>query len=411
MSETPTTLLQECDRPTDHALVTSLLASVEPKPPKARAQKRGMGRTFQRGGKWWIAYYLKKDGRSVEVRESAGTTEADAKRALKRRQDQLGAHRSGARPFQGPQHDRVTVWQLLESLERDYTLRGMASLQQLRAHLKHIKAYFGNDRALEVTPARVGAYMELRLHEGAANATVNREVEGLQRAFTLAVEQEVLTTMPHFKSLPEWNARQGFFERADFERMLPRLTMRGKLDTDLQDYVSWCFHTGMRAGETKSLTWADFDVEGQTIRLHAKDSKNRKGRAIPLVADLWSIVQRRVKARRLDCPYIFHRNGKRMGEFRKVWQRACEEAGVSGKLFHDFRRSAVRNMIRAGVNPDIARQISGHRTPAILSRYNIIDEDDLRGAIEQTSAYVASLPITSKVHVLRPVLAAAAGTR
>ena len=205
MSETPTAMMQECD---DHAIVAALLAPVDPKQLKARAQKRGMGRTFQRGGKWWIAYYLKKEGRSVEVRESAGTTEADAKRALKRRQDQLGAHRSGARPFQGPQHERVTVWQLLESLERDYTLRGMASLQQLRAHLNHIKASFGNDRALEVTPARVGAYMELRLQEGAANATMNREVEGLQRAFTLAVEQSVLTTMPHFKSLPEWNARR-----------------------------------------------------------------------------------------------------------------------------------------------------------------------------------------------------------
>jgi len=192
--------------------------------------------------------------------------------------------------------------------------------------------------------------------------------------------------------------------------MLPRLTRRGKPDTDLQDYVSWCFHTGMRAGETKSLTWADFDVEGQTIRLHAKDSKNRKGRAIPLVADLLSIVERRVQARRLDCPYIFHRNGKRMGEFRKVWRRACEEAGVSGKLFHDFRRSAVRNMIRAGVNPDIARQISGHRTPAIFSRYNIIDEADLRRAIEQTSGYLASLPVKSNVLLLRTV-ADATGTR
>ena len=374
-----------------------------------RAQKRGVGRIFPRGGKWWIAYYVKQEGRSVEVRESAGTTEADARRALKGRQDQLGAERIGARRFQGPDQERVTVWHLLESLERDYALRGMASLPQLHAHQKHIKTYFGNDRALAVTPARVGAYMEQRLQEGAANATVNREVEGLQRAFTLAIEQEVLSTMPHFKSLPELNARQGFFERADFERMLPRLTIRGKLDTDLQDYASWCFYTGMRAGETKSLTWADFDGESQTIRLHAKDSKNRKGRAIPLMADLLTIVERRVMARRLDCPYIFHRNGKQIGEFRKVWRRACAEAGVSGKLFHDFRRSAVRNMVRAGVNPDIARQISGHRTPAIFSRYNIIDEADLRQAIAQTSGYLASLPVKSNVLLLRTV-ADATGT-
>src|ERR1043165_7796208 len=169
---------------------------VLPRQTHPRSFKRGMGRLFQRGAKWWIAYYIKKDGRSVEVRESAGTTEADARRALKRRQDELGAHRSGARPFQGPQQERVTIWQLLENLERDYTLRGMASLPQLRAHLKHIKAYFGNERALAVLPARVGVYMERRLDEGASNATVNREVEGLQRAFALSIEQGVLTTMP-----------------------------------------------------------------------------------------------------------------------------------------------------------------------------------------------------------------------
>jgi len=339
----------------------------------------------------------------VEVRESAGTTEAEALRALKRRQDELAAHRIGARRFQGPQQERVTIWQLLENLEREYALRGIASLPQLKAHLKHIRASFENDRASEVTPARVGAYMEQRLKEGAANATVNREVEGLQRAFTLAAEQEFLTTIPHFKSLPELNARQGFVERADFEHILSRLTVRGKPDPDLQAYASWCFHTGMRAGETKSLTWADYDAESQTIRLHAKDAKNRRGRAIPLTADLLTLMEQRVKARRLDCPFIFHRNGKPMGEFRKVWRRACEEAGVSGKLFHDLRRSAVRNMVRAGVNPDIARQISGHRTPAIFSRYNIITETDLRQAVKRTSEYLASLPIKPMVQKLKAI--------
>jgi integrase len=100
--------------------------------------------------------------------------------------------------------------------------------------------------------------MERRQQDGAANATINREVEGLQRASALAVDQEVLTYAPRFKSLPEHNARQGFFERADFEAILPRLTLRNNPDTDLQDFLSWCFWTGIRTGETKALTWADF---------------------------------------------------------------------------------------------------------------------------------------------------------
>ena len=217
--------------------------------------------------------------------------------------------------------------------------------------------------------------------------------------------------MPYIKSLPEDNARQGFLDRADFEAILSRLTVRGKPDTDLQDYMAWCFFTGMRTGETKALTWADFDRETWTIRLHARDSKNRKGRAIPLENELREVIERRLAARQMDCPYIFHRRGEQMGTFRKVWKRACRAAGlvkverhpVTGQTVevypipHDCRRSAVRNMVRAGVNPDVARQISGHRTPSIFSLYNIISEDDLRQAMKRTSDYLASLPAKSNV--------------
>ena len=104
-----------------------------------------------------------------------------------------------------------------------------------------------------------------------------------------------------------------------------------------------------------------------------------------------------------------------MGDFRKVWKKACQQAGlvrterdeVTGAayeawpIFHDCRRSAVRNMVRAGVNPDIARQISGHKTGSIFSRYNIISETDLRQAIQKTSDYLATLPVKSTVHVLK----------
>lgn len=162
--------------------------------------------------------------------------------------------------------------------------------------------------------------MEMRQQEQAANATINRELEGLQRAFTLAKEYQMLTYVPYFKSLSEDNARQGFLDRAGFDAILSRLTVRGKPDTDLQEYMAWCFFTGMRTGETKALTWADFDRETWTIRLHAKDSKNRKGRAIPLENELRDVIERRMKPRQMDCPYIFHRK-----EHYPSWREARAE--------------------------------------------------------------------------------------
>src|ERR1039458_7364647 len=85
--------------------------------------------------------------------------------------------------------------------------------------------------------------------------------------------------------------------------------------------------------------------------------------------------------------YIFHRDGAPVGEFRKSWKAACKKAGVSGRLFHDLRRSAVRNMTQAGVPQAVAMKISGHKTACMFQRYNIVATDDLRTALERTERY------------------------
>jgi hypothetical protein len=98
-------------------LLQSVLAPTH-KSPKPRASIRGNGRIFQRGRRYWIAYYRRTDGKSTEVREAAGTTEHQARKLLKQRQDELAAHRLGVRRFQGPKQERVMVKQLLDELGR-----------------------------------------------------------------------------------------------------------------------------------------------------------------------------------------------------------------------------------------------------------------------------------------------------
>ncbi len=360
---------------------------------------RGMGRTFQRGDRWWISYYAPKEGRSVEHREPAGKTEKDAAKLLKKRLDEIAAHKLGLRVFQGPRQERIIVGELLDSLQLDYEMRGRKSLPQLKSHLKRIREYFGEDRALAVSSDKVTRYILERQKEGSAPATINREVECLQSAFSLAMKANPpkLHFVPRFPSLTENNARQGFFERAEFNAVMAKLE-----DQDVNDFCEWFFYTGMRPGETKALSWADFSKDTWSIRLQGKDAKTGKPRSIALAGPLRAIIERRIQARRLDCPFIFHRKGSRLGEFRKTWKAACEAANLPGKLVYDFRRTAVRNMSKAGVPRTVAMKISGHKTEAVFERYNISDEEDIREAVTKTAAYVETLPTELNVVPFNP---------
>ena len=270
-------------------------------------------------------------------------------------------------------------------------MRGRCSLPQAKSHLKPVRAFFGETRALAVTPDRLRDYVRARQEAGAASATINRQLEFIQRAFALAVEAGTLSHAPRMPRLPERNARQGFFERAELG-VLTHLA-----DPDVRDFVDWFAWTGMRPGEIRALTWAAFDRETWTLRLHAKDAKTGHGRVLALEGPLRTIVERRVTSRRIDSPLIFHRRGRPVGDIRKQWKKACKAAGVAGRLVYDLRRTAIRNMVRAGVDPSVAMKVSGHRTRAVFDRYNIIAEADLRDAVLKTEAYVRTLPTDRKV--------------
>jgi len=357
---------------------------------------RGDGRIYQRGPRWWISFYGPGEGgRSVEHRELGGLTDKEARKKLKNRLHEVHNHRRGIVPFQGARQERVTVEELLKKLEQDYETKGKRSLPQLKSHLKHIRGMFGLDRALGVTEERLSDYITMRQKEKAAPATINRELEGLQAAFSLGVTLKMLAkaVVPTFPSLPEDNAREGFFDRADFQAILKQVK-----DVDIEDFLDWFFWTGMRPKEIRSLSWSAFDKETWTLRLPARSAKTGYGRVLALEGEMRSNIQRRLARRRLDCPLIFHRKGKPIGEFRKRWKTASDNAGLAGKYRpYDLRRTAVRNMTRAGVNEKVAMAISGHRTRAIFDRYNIVDDRDLRDAVQKTAAYVSTLPTKNKV--------------
>lgn len=372
---------------------------------------RGDGRTFQRSQVWWIAYYAPKDGRSVELREPAiisdrddapprpARTETEARRALKRRLQEVAVHKAGVQQFQGPAKERVPLEDLLRAMERDYEVRGLRSLPALRSHLAHVRDYFNGDRAASVTTDRLREYVTHQQGEGMSPQSIHHQLKAIRRAFRLAGTASAF--MPKIPIIAVTNARQGFIERADFEALVASMgEMRGRgkdkrfvPDSDLQDFTAFAFWTGMRKGELAKLTWkAVTRGKPWTLRLAPGTTKTGKGRVLVLVGPLREIIERRDKARRLDCEAIFHRDGLPIVEFRKAWATAVKRAGLRGLLFHDLRRSAIRNMVRAGVTQTVAMKISGHTTEAVFRRYDITSEADIGDAIAKTTEYVSAQP-------------------
>ncbi len=350
-----------------------------------RKRKREHTGVFQRGTVWWIAYCH----RGTEIRESVQkvtgkNTRAAAKTLLTKRR-----RTAGTPDFLGPAAERVTYDDLATLYLNDYGLNRRRSLRDAKRNVEQLRATFGELRALDITTDRIACYTAARLAEGRRPATVNRELAALRRMFALAVRAALLHHRPHIQLLVEDNVREGFLEPSDFA------ALRAYLPGWLVLAIDFLYLTGWRRSEMTTLTWADVDLRVGVIRLRSARSKNKRPRVLVLRRSLRAVLEAQAAKRTLDCPLVFHRDGLPLGDFRRPWRAACAAAGLGRLLVHDLRRSAIRNMIRAKVPERIAMAASGHLNRNVFDRYNIVSEQDLADAAEQTLAYVETASTAS----------------
>jgi integrase len=321
---------------------------------------------------WWVQYYRS----GIPIRESANTaSQAEAKRFLSLREGDVAK----GMPIT-PQMGRIKFSEMAEDEINDYKANGRRTLKDLETRFRlHIIPFFGESRASAITTGDIRRYVTRRQEEKASNAQINRELTVIKRAFSLAAEAGKILAKPHIPMLKENNVRTGFFERDQFECVLKHLP-----DANVRDLITFAYITGWRIrSEVRFLQWPQVDFNAGIVRLEPGITKNDEARIFPLTQELRAVLESRnaiadaLKKRGIICPYVFNRKGKPIKAFRRTWESACKAAGVPGKIPHDFRRSAVRNLGRAVVPEAVSMKLTGHKTRSVFERYNIVSEGDL----------------------------------
>jgi integrase len=272
----------------------------------------------------------------------------------------------------------------------------------------------------EITTPRIEAYIEGRLAEGAANATINRELSALKRMLKLGAMQTppIVNRVPHLPMLKENNIRKGFFEHGEF------IALRSALPSYLKGFATFAYKTGWRVSEIAGLKWNQVDLDNSIVRIEPGEAKNDEGRTVYLDDELKAIFNQQWEARKSSSKLISYVFPNKSGNgtiqnLRKIWNTACRTVGIgygykvskryvekwednlpSGPTIHDFRRSACRNMVRSGISERIAMKVSGHKTRSVFDRYDIVNDADLKLAAQKQEAYLQTQKdtIPSTIH-------------
>ena len=295
-----------------------------------------------------------------------------------------------------PRAHKLLYDEAAADLRLHYETTGSRDMVEAEKRLKHLDGFFAKQRLAGINGAVATAYVAYRQKDNAANGTINRELAVLTKMLRLAAEHNKLVKLPTIHKLKESAPRKGFFERDAF------LGVRAQLPDDLQVAVSIAYALGWRVqSEVLTLERRQVDLEAGTLRLDPGTTKNDDGRIIYLPADLKPALAAQLgrvetlqkKLGRI-IPWLFpHLRGAKqqstgrrqvavlgepMRDFRKAWVTACTKAGITGMLKHDFRRTAVRNMVNAGVPERVAMKVTGHRTRSVFDRYHIVSPTDLK---------------------------------
>ena len=278
-----------------------------------------MGSIYKRGKVWWIQYY--RNGKPYQE-SSKSKKKMVARKLLDQREGEIAIGK-----FPGIHYDKVIFDDLSKDYLLDYEYNSRKSLERAQISVKHLQKFFEGMRVVDITTTRIKAYIKTRMADNASNGTINRELAALKRMLKIGEQDNKVSRLPYIPILEENNVRKGFFEHDEY------LSLLSALPSYLRGIVTFAYHTGWRKSEILGLKWNRVDLREGTVRLETGETKNNEARTIYLNPELLRLLKIQNLRKNRNCPYVFHREGNRVKDFRGAWKKACKETGIEGKLF------------------------------------------------------------------------------
>jgi integrase len=217
----------------------------------------------------------------------------------------------------------------------------------------------------------------------------------LLRAFRLGSKAEPpqVNRIPKIEMLPEDNVRTGVLEHEKY------VTLRDSLPSHYRLLLVIAYHTGARLGELLKIQWPQVNFRNAEIRFDAWQTKTKKVRVLPIYGEMTRSLQeaaRYADATYPNCPWVFQIGGDEMIFNWRTWRSLCDAAKIPHLHFHDLRRTALTNMIAAGIPEKVAMEVSGHRTRKTFERYHIVSDRNIREVGQKMEEYLAGTTTGTK---------------
>jgi integrase len=333
---------------------------------------------------WFLKFYL--NGKPVE--SSTGTRDYDE--ALRMLREKIAAASPKSYTYTEDVNN-VLVNQLLDLVVEDYRENKRATTNDTEKRIdKHLRPFFGQKRARDVGTKLLKEYRRRRDGSGDAEATINKELTWLRRAFKLGARHEpkLVLNVPYFPIIDPDNVREGVLPHEKYREVRNSLPPYARLSFVIS------YHTGARKGEIRKIRVEMIDWNTSRIELQRKTTKNKTARYLPIYGDMRAEIEMALSAADPACPFLIQHEGKQVFDFEKSWKTACKAAGIPQALYHDLRRTALTNMIEAGFSEKEAMSVSGHKTRSVFDRYHIVSSRRLKELGKKMEAHLITLDTT-----------------